>query len=860
MGTWRNGQRAVAASTVMAMSWLWKMAWRDSRRSRKRLLLAMSAISVGIAACIAITAFDANVRATVHNQARALLGADLVLSSRQPFDPETEALLATLGGEQSREISCTSMAYFPKSAASRLVQIRALAGDFPYYGMLETVPPGAVAAFRTGLQAVVDDGLLRQFDAQIGETITLGTLTLPIAGRLTKIPGEAAAVALISPRVYIPIAALQQTELLQKGSMVTYKMYLKLPPEIDADTLLEALRPHLSTHRLTGDTASKRAASLGRVMTNLSHFLNLVSFIAVLLGGVGVASAIQVYIKEKLNTIAVLRCVGARPWQALAVYLLQAAALGTIGTLVAGVCGLVIQLALPHLLRDFLPVTLPLAIAWPAVLRGLIMGVGMVLLFALLPLVSVRRVTPLVALRTASAEPQPGGRDFWRWGVLLLLVSTICVFALTHTARWMDGLGFCAALGIAFGLLTLVAKLLMALVRSACPPAWPYVWRQGLANLYRPQNQTLVLVVALGLGTCLLMTLYFTQRTLLRQMSHADAAGQPNLILFDIQSDQRDDVAALVRSYGLTVQQQIPLVTMRLVTIKGRNVVELRADKSGKVPEWALLWEYRATYREHLRDTETLIAGVWQGRIEHLDAAVPISLEEDIAHTLDVSLGDALVFDVQGVPITTTVGSLRRVAWQRVQPNFFVLFPTGVLEPAPQFHVLVTRAPSPDLLAAVQRAVVQQFPNVSAIDLTFLLQTLDAMIQKIAFAIRFMALFSIAAGLLVLTSAVRTGLYQRVRESVLLRTLGASRAQLRQILLIEYLFLGGFAAVTGLLLAVLASWALASFLFEAVFAPALLPLVLAFLVVVALTVVTGMLGSRGVTTRPPLEVLRSEMG
>jgi putative ABC transport system permease protein len=309
------------------------------------------------------------------------------------------------------------MAYFTKSAAARLVQIRALEGDFPYYGALETVPPGALSAFWTGLQAVVDDGLLRQFDAQIGETITLGTLTLPIAGRLTKIPGEAAAVALISPRVYIPIAALQQAELLQKGSIVTYKVYVKLPLEIDADRLLETLRPHLSTHRLTGDTASKRAASLGRVMTNLSHFLNLVSFIAVLLGGVGVASAIHVYIKEKLNTIAVLRCVGARPWQALAVYLLQAAVLGTIGTLVAGVCGLVIQLALPHLLRDFLPVTLPPAIAWSAVLLGLIIGVGVVLLFALLPLVSVRRVPPLVALRSALVEPQPGRRDVWRWGV-----------------------------------------------------------------------------------------------------------------------------------------------------------------------------------------------------------------------------------------------------------------------------------------------------------------------------------------------------------------------------------------------------------------------------------------------------------
>jgi putative ABC transport system permease protein len=285
--------------------------------------------------------------------------------------------------------------------------------------------------------------------------------------------------------------------------------------------------------------------------------------------------------------------------------------------------------------------------------------------------------------------------------------------------------------------------------------------------------------------------------------------------------------------------------------------VELRAEKH--IPEWALLWEYRATYREHLLETETLIAGAWQGRIEHPDAAIPVSLEEDIARTLDVGLGDALVFDVQGVPVTTIVGSLRRVDWQRVQPNVLVLFPAGVLEPAPQFHVLVTRAPSPHLSAAVQRAVVQQFPNVSAIDLTLILQTIDAIVQKVSFAIRFMALFSIAAGVMVLTSAVLTSRTQRIRESVLLRTLGASRAQIRQILVIEYLFLGALAAVTGLLLAVLASWALAAFLFEVVFVPAGLPLVVALLLVSALTVLTGMLGSRGVTTRPPLEVLQSEM-
>ena len=188
MGTWENGQQAVDTWQMRQLVWLWKMAWRDSRGSRQRLLLAMAAISIGMAAFIAITAFDANVRDAVQHQAKSLLGADLVFSSRQPLTPETEALLAELGGEQSREISCTSMAYFPKSAASRLVQVRALEGDFPYYGALETEPAPVAYTFRTGRQAVVDDGLLLQFDAQVGDAIKIGTLTLPIAGRLKKIP------------------------------------------------------------------------------------------------------------------------------------------------------------------------------------------------------------------------------------------------------------------------------------------------------------------------------------------------------------------------------------------------------------------------------------------------------------------------------------------------------------------------------------------------------------------------------------------------------------------------------------------------------------------------------------------------
>ena len=299
------------------------------------------------------------------------------------------------------------------------------------------------------------------------------------------------------------------------------------------------------------------------------------------------------------------------------------------------------------------------------------------------------------------------------------------------------------------------------------------------------------------------------------------------------------------------------MVTMRLSSVKGTSVETLRSAPRQDSSDWALQHEYRATYRKHLIDTETLIAGAWQGEIPN-GSAPGISLEEEVARALGVTVGDTLVFDVQGVPVTTTIHSIRQVDWQQIKPNFFVVFPLGVLEAAPQTHLLVTRTPSSAVSAAVQRAIVQQFPNVSALDLTSVLHTLDTILGRVAFAIRFMALFSIAAGVLVLINAVVTSRQQRVQESLLLRTLGASRGQIRQILLAEYLFLGSFAVVNGTVLALLASWGLSRWVFAAPFTFDIISLVVALVVVLGLTVLTGVLGNRTVVNRPPLEVLRSE--
>ncbi len=834
------------------------MAWRDSRTSRKKLILSMLCIIVGVAALVAISSFGKNVKKAVDHQAKSLLGADLAISSRQPFAQATEALIDSIGGDQSRETGFSSMAYFPRTGSTRLVQVRALKGNFPYYGFLETLPSTAAYNFRNGPNALVDDALMLQFDAQVGDSIKIGAFTFRIVGRLKKVPGEAPAEALVGPRVYIPMAYLDQTALIQRGSRVAYKTHFKLGPETDVEQLLEEIEPHLRQYRLQSDTVQERKASLGKVLENLTRFLNLVAFIAPLLGGLGVASGIHVYIKQKLSTIALLRCLGAKARHTFAVYLTQATAIGLAGAILGALVGIGVQTLLPAALGDFLPVKMTFSLSWSAIMQGLAIGLGITLLFALLPLLSIRRISPLLTLRFSYEDTGSSSKDLLRWLLYLLIAVCIGSFAMAQTERWVYGLGFLVALGLAFGLLTAVARLTMVLVRVYFPHSWTYVWRQGLANLYRPNNQTVVLILALGLGTFLIMTLYLSQRQLLEQVWLVSKNNQPNMVLFDIQGDQREDIANLLRSFDLPVLQQVPIVTMRLAAVKGKRVGAIHNDAQQSSADWAQQREYHATYRDSLTDTETIVAGTWQGQVDSGSDVAGISVEEEIAQILNIAPGDELVFDVQGVSIAATVSSIRKVDWWRIQPNFFVVFPTGVLEDAPQYYVLVTRFDSNELSAKVQRAVVQKFPNVSIIDLTLILNTLDTVLSRISFALRFMTLFSITTGLVVLVGAVITGRHQRMRESVLLRTLGASRAQVVKIMLIEYLFLGSFSGLAGIILALAGSWALAYFVFDITFVLAVAPLILALLLVTGIAVVTGILGSWGVHNRPPLEALRAE--
>jgi len=800
----------------------------------------------------------------IDKQAKILTGTDLTIEGRKLPSKQVLAMLDTLGNQRSTERSFASMLYFVKSQQSRLVQIRALQGGYPYYGEIETTPAAAGKSFKTGQRtALVDKTLMLQFNAKTGDSIKVGELTFKIEGAIDKVPGQTGIAATVAPVVYIPLQYLEQTGLTEIGSRIQYKYYFKFNNPNAVDKVLKQIQPKLEKEALDVETVASKKEDTGRSFKDVNKFLALSGFIALLLGCIGVGSAIQVYIREKLPAIATLRCLGVKSSEAFLIYLIQITAIGLTGAIGGALLGTIIQFLLPAVLKDFIPVEITVQISWWAIGQGIMLGIIISILFALPSLLSVRHISPLNALRL-SFEKHTLKPDPLKWIVYILIVFFVLAFTRLQMNSWIQALAFTGGILISFASLFIISRLLMWVVRRLLPATTGYLWKQGFANLYRPNNQTLMLTVSIGLSTAFIATLFFVQGILINRITLSSGSSQANMVLFDIQTDQKEGVTKLVSAYQLPVISQVPIVTVRIEEINGKTAAALAASDSTNASEKqepsqrAFRGELRVTYQDTLTNTEKVTAGKWSGLVKPPENIVYVSLEESYARRIHVGIGDRIVFNVQGMLIPTVVGSIREVNWNRMQTNFRIVFPVGVLEDAPKFHVLMTHVPSGKVSADFQANVVRRFPNVSVIDLGLILKVLDELLSKIGFVITFMAAFSMATGWIVLLSAVLTSKGQRLRESVLLRTLGASRKQILTITAIEYLFLGAVAAGAGMILAIGGSWALAKFSFTASFIPPIGPIIILLGSIVILVVVTGVLSSRKVLNHPPLEILRKD--
>ena len=844
-----------------------RLAWRETRASRRRLLLFASAISVGVAALVAIASFTANIQKSVRQQARELLGGDLVLASSRPFSPTVTALVDSLrrsGIRVARETRFSSMAYVRRTEGIRLADVRAVSPEFPIYGAVETAPAGQWARLATERVAIVDTALLVALGARIGDSLELGDRSFLIAAVATEVSGRASSFEGFGAQVFIPATEVGNTRLVSFGSRVRHTAYASVPDERVARRFVYQHRAMLDREKVRAETAGDFQSEVTDALQNLSSFLQFVGLIALLLGGIGVASGVGAFVSGKIDTIAVLRCLGASRPLVFAIYLSQAAALGVAGAAAGAVAGIGVQALLPRLLTSILPVGVHVTIEPTAILTGLGIGLAVAVLFALRPLLEVRLVSPLQALRRAyETEEGPAARDPLRLVAFGALVIGVFLIAMSRAEEPRVGVGFAVAIGLSVGFLTLAARGAVWMARrvsrlGGVAARWPYVVRQGLANLHRPRNQTRAVVTALGFGVTVLATLYLVQANLLKQVSLATmrAGGRANLVFIDIQPDQAPGVDSLVRAAGLPLVQQVAIVPMRVATLRG-----VTPDSIGKLPPaqrpapWTMRREYRSTYRDTANASETILQGTWW-RGTPAGPPWPVSLSKEVAEDFKARLGDSITWNVQGTLVPTRVAVIREVDWARFEPNFFAVFPTAALERAPHSLVVLTRADDAGARARLQRAVAARFSNVTSYDVALLQRTIERIFSRVALAIRFMAVLSLATGALVLLGAVAAGRLQRIREGALLKTLGATRRQLTRILLAEYLALGLLAGLMGIGLAIGGGWAMTHWVLKLSFTVPLLPLGVVLVITAGLVALVGMAASREVFRRTAVEVLR----
>lgn len=832
-------------------AWLLKMAWRDAKASRARLLLFMASIILGIAAVVSIQLFSQTLTDNIQRQSKSLMGADFRIDINELPSERAQATIDSLKPDAS-EVSFVSMVAFPKNNGTKLVRVRGLQGDFPFYGKLETEPITAATSYQTLGGALVDATLMLQYNLQVGDSVKVGEISLPITGSLIAIPGNTAVSSSVAPLVIIPFRFIEDTELLQFGSRKRYE-YFYNQPDADLAALEERLQPMLEAENADLDTHTSTSSRLGRRYENVGSFLNLTAFIALLLGCVGIASSVNIYIKEKIKAIAVLKCLGASRKQSFLIFLIQIAGIGILGGLIGTAIGVGLQELFPMVLKEFLPFDLTISITLQPLIMGVLLGLVMSVLFALLPLLRTWYVSPLEVLRVSGDNSKKSACA--SYVAIAVIVLFLYAFSYWLLRDWLFALAFIGGVLATFGILSGIAIGTMKLLKTYFPRGAGFTTRQSLLNLFRPNNQTIVLLVAIGLGTFLISTLYFTKDILLDKAEIGQSSESANLITLDVQPDQVEAVANTFKANDLPVLDNIPLVTMRMHSIKNKLVNTLRTDTTTQIKGWVLSHEFRTTYRANLINSEEIVKGEWVGS-QPAGEIVPVSVSENLAEDAMVTVGDSIVFNVQGVLMPTVVKSIRKVDWANLQPNFTVLFPSGVLENAPQFNVLTTYAPTEASSARLQRALVTKFPNVSVIDLRQMYTVVEDILNKVSWIINFMAFFSILTGIIVLIGSVRTSKYQRIKESVLLRTLGAKNKQILTITALEYLFLGILGSLLGILLALISSLLLAIFVFEEPFAPSLIPF-LVFLPGISLLVLgIGLSNIREVLRSSPLEVLR----
>ena len=856
---------------------------RESRGAAGRFAFFVACLAVGVAAVVAVAGLAAGLDEGIRTEARQLLAADLAIEGSHPLPAGFDlAKLLPVGTRRADLREMVTVVAAPpqggRPGRSQLVQLKVVSGGYPFYGRVETTPNRPLAELLAPETAVVAPELLGALGLKRGDRLKIGGADFRIAGTVAAESDRVSLGAAFGPRVFLAAAGLDHAGLIGKGSRVSHRELLALPPGFppaQLDALAERLRNALPPGRMYRvETYRQAQPELRENLKRVGRFLGLVALLSLLVGGIGVAQSVRAWLAGRLDAIAVLKCLGLRPREVLALYLSQTALLGLAGSLLGILLGAAVQAAIPRLFGDLIPAALIRPWQPGALLRGLLLGVGVALLFSLPPLAGLLRVPPARVLRR-DAEPLPVHRATVAVA-LLALAGGLYALTFAQSASWLQSAQFVGALAGAAGALALASWLVTRAI-ARLPRFSSVALRHGLGALARPGAATLGAIVALGLGVLTVLSMSLVERRLSRELGRELPVNAPTAFLVDVQPDQWPGVHALLQKAGALKVDSVPVVMARLHSIDGHTIDELtrergpeggpdedrgrrsgadrndRGDRNERSRRWALGREQRLTYMATLPKDNVVVAGKLWSDPKHAE----VSLEKSFAEDLGVGLGSTLAFDIQGVPVDLVVTSLRTVDWSTFGINFYLIVEPGVLETAPQQRLAAVRL-APGSEQRVQDLLAASYPNVTLLRIREILEKILRVLHRIGLAVRFLGGFTVVSGIAILAGAISAGSVRRGREVALLKTLGMTRRQVATAFAVEYALIGLVAGAIGAASGAFLTWGLITRGFELPWEPEPRTLALSVVGAIVLSIAAGLAASVRSLQRRPIEVLRAE--
>ena len=852
----------------------------ECRGSWHRLIFFIACIAIGVGAVMSVKSFSANIANSIQRESKSLIASDIEIRGSWPLSDEELKIVTQLTEGYTHVqtvVELKAMALIESAedrpSSSMLVELKAVPKNYPYYGNIEVFPDAPFQTLLLGNSALVEKSFLVKSNLKIGDYFQLGGKRLSVNGVIKREPDRAITLFSLGPRVMISSKVLDETKLIQPGSRIRYRTQVKIPQGIAVKPLVSKLKMGFSGSGVKIQSYQEAQPALRESLKKFELFLGSIGVIALLVGGVGIAMITSTFLHLKLINIAILKCLGVQTLQILKVYLIQVMFLGLTGSLLGIAGGFGLQGLVGSGINRYFSVVIVNQWVWKPAFEALILGMVTTFIFSVWPLLNARRTPPAMLLRQddnesgfgVSTEMKPY-RNKWlfifrNFNTLYpdrLLVVTIAGLGLALITFWQAGsfkAGFIFFSGMigATAILIFVTRVILKFLKRLPKPR-SITSRYGITNIYRPHSQAVSIVTAVGVGVMLILTVQLIQSDLLDFIDKNAPVDAPNFFFIDIQPDQVKRFENSVKKIPeARLTSMVPIIRSRLHAVADKPIKEMKFDN--QQTKRFFHREFVLTYTDTLPEENIVIEGQWWGNSE--ENFPTVSVERDAANTFGVSLGSQVTLNIQGTFVTSTVTSIRRVNWNNRRTNFYMILSPGSVKNLSYNFVATAQVPEEDELA-LQTFVAESLPNVTAISTRQILMRAREVLDRISLLVRMLSVFTITTGLVILSGAIASTKFRRMREAAILKTVGATKRAIAGILGYEYLLLGLIAGGVGSLLSILFSYGIDKHLVRLDWGFRPLPIIIAVMATVFLVWVIGLLSSWSILKNKPLQTLRHE--